>query len=242
VPLRLTPDYRLGVAGTSVSVSLCACQRRHRSRRPFGLHLPEKPSSDRVTRTNGFKIRCPAGEWQMAAEALRSIFLCSLTGLVAPPRDIGATPRGTRRYYPAIGGSFEGPRLRGEVLPDGGDWLLTRPDGVLEQDVRITLSRRSRNQTGQFRHACLSTVRAILDDPSIHIRPSLPAHCGCRGKEPYGFSHFGMVIIPPRVFDRQQILLTTRHDSVHKRLRFFADRAAKKWPLRGSLKPGVGCL
>ncbi len=27
-----------------------------------------------------------------------------------------------------------------------------------------------------------------------------------------------------------------------KRLRFFADRAAKKWPLRGSLKLGVGCL
>ena len=52
----------------------------------------------------------------MAAEALRSEFLCSLTGLVAPPRDIGTTPRGTRRFYPAIGGSFEGPRLRGEVL------------------------------------------------------------------------------------------------------------------------------
>ena len=75
----------------------------------------------------------------MAIEALRSEFLCILTGLVAPPRDIGATARGTRRYYPAIGGSFEGPRLRGEVLPDGGDWLLMRPDGVLEQDVRITL-------------------------------------------------------------------------------------------------------
>jgi hypothetical protein len=75
----------------------------------------------------------------MAAEALRSEFLCSFTGFVAPPRDIGATPRGTRRYYPVIRGSFEGPRLRGEVLPDGGDWLLMRPDGVLEQDVRITL-------------------------------------------------------------------------------------------------------
>jgi hypothetical protein len=75
----------------------------------------------------------------MAADALRSEFLCILTGLVAPQRDIGTTPRGTRRFYPAIGGSFEGPRLRGEVFPDGGDWLLLRPDGVLEQDVRITL-------------------------------------------------------------------------------------------------------
>ncbi len=75
----------------------------------------------------------------MAAQTLLSEFLCTLTGFVAPPRDVGTTPRGIRRYYPAIGGSFEGPRLRGEVLPDGGDWLLTRPDGVLEQDVRITL-------------------------------------------------------------------------------------------------------
>ena len=73
----------------------------------------------------------------MAVEALRSEF--SLTGLVAPPLEIGTTARGTRRYYPGIGGSFEGPRLRGEVLPDGGDWLLTRRDGVLEQDVRTTL-------------------------------------------------------------------------------------------------------
>jgi hypothetical protein len=30
--------------------------------------------------------------------------------------------------------------------------------------------------------------------------------------------------------------------SADKKLRFFADGAAKKWPLRGSLKPGVGCL
>jgi Protein of unknown function (DUF3237) len=76
---------------------------------------------------------------EMPQEMLNSEFLCTLSGLVAPPREIGATPRGTRRFFAAIGGSFEGPRLRGEVLPDGGDWLLMRPDGVLEQDVRITL-------------------------------------------------------------------------------------------------------
>jgi len=37
------------------------------------------------------------------------------------------------------GGDFEGPRLRGKVLPGGGDWLLLRSDGVLELDLRITL-------------------------------------------------------------------------------------------------------
>jgi hypothetical protein len=75
----------------------------------------------------------------MPVETLRSEFLFHLAGSVGEPRDIGATPRGTRRFYPVVSGSFEGPRLRGEVLPDGGDWLLLRPDGVLEQDVRLTL-------------------------------------------------------------------------------------------------------
>src|SRR5262245_57531444 len=37
------------------------------------------------------------------------------------------------------GGTFEGPRLRGKVLPGGADWTLLRPDGVLELDLRITL-------------------------------------------------------------------------------------------------------
>ena len=75
----------------------------------------------------------------MTAETLRSEFLCTLTGYVAAPRDIGATPRGTRRYYPAIGGSFEGPRLRGEVLPDGGDWLLSARMACWNRTFRITL-------------------------------------------------------------------------------------------------------
>jgi len=57
----------------------------------------------------------------------------------APPQFVGATPRGTRRTYPVTGGSFEGDRLRGRVLPGGGDWTLKRSDGVLELDLRITL-------------------------------------------------------------------------------------------------------
>ena len=41
---------------------------------------------------------------------------------------------------PLSGGDFEGPRLRGTVLPGGSaDWLLLRADGVLELDLRVTL-------------------------------------------------------------------------------------------------------
>src|SRR5439155_22919049 len=57
----------------------------------------------------------------------------------APAQKLGAVPHGIRSIIPVTGGHFEGPRLRGEVLSGGGDWLLLRDDGVLELDLRVTL-------------------------------------------------------------------------------------------------------
>ena len=48
-------------------------------------------------------------------------------------------PHGTRVTAPIASGHFEGPRLRGKVLPGGGDWTLLRGDGVLEFDLHMTL-------------------------------------------------------------------------------------------------------
>lgn len=56
-----------------------------------------------------------------------------------PPLDIGSGPFGQRVLFEAAGGSFEGPRLCGEVLAGGGDWALFRPDGAMLLDVRLTL-------------------------------------------------------------------------------------------------------
>ena len=64
----------------------------------------------------------------------------TLRVLVAAPQNLGAVPHGTRRTVPLNGGDFDGPRLRGTVLPGGSaDWLLLRADGVLEMDLRVTL-------------------------------------------------------------------------------------------------------
>ena len=41
--------------------------------------------------------------------------------------DLGKTPYGIRRIAEVSGGVFEGPKLRGTVLPAGGDWIITRP-------------------------------------------------------------------------------------------------------------------
>ena len=58
---------------------------------------------------------------------------------VATVLNIGAVPHGIRRTAPLAGGTFEGPRLRGTILPGSADWQLLRPDGVLEMDLRFTL-------------------------------------------------------------------------------------------------------
>lgn len=49
-----------------------------------------------------------------------------------PATDVGDTSRGHRRYIPIVGGTFEGPRMRGEILPMGWDWQLDRADGCTE--------------------------------------------------------------------------------------------------------------
>lgn len=57
----------------------------------------------------------------------------------AATQDVGAAPDGMRVTLPVTGGSFEGDRLRGKVLPGGADWTVKRSDGVMELDLRVTL-------------------------------------------------------------------------------------------------------
>ena len=45
--------------------------------------------------------------------------------------DHGPSPVGHRYRVPITGGTFEGPEIRGRVVPGGADWQLLRGDGVL---------------------------------------------------------------------------------------------------------------
>ena len=65
---------------------------------------------------------------------LKFEFLMDVALDVGPPQNLG-----TRRIVPVTGGTFEGPKLRGTALGGGGDWILVRPDGVSELNVRVTL-------------------------------------------------------------------------------------------------------
>ena len=65
--------------------------------------------------------------------------LMNMRAELAAPLDIGACPNGNRNVFNVTGGNFEGTRLRGKIVPGGGDWLLVDPNGVGRLDVRITL-------------------------------------------------------------------------------------------------------
>jgi Protein of unknown function (DUF3237) len=58
---------------------------------------------------------------------------------VAEIRSLGRTPLGERRVIPIVGGSFQGERLGGRVLPGGADWQTIGEDGAARLDARYTL-------------------------------------------------------------------------------------------------------
>jgi hypothetical protein len=46
--------------------------------------------------------------------------------------EVGKTGRGERRIIPITGGHFEGPQIKGELMPGGWDWQLTRAGGCTD--------------------------------------------------------------------------------------------------------------
>jgi hypothetical protein len=72
---------------------------------------------------------------------LKTELLCTLTAHVDWRQviDVGATPHGKRQIVYIRGGTFEGPKMKGVVLPGGGDWFVRRADQLVEVDVRCVL-------------------------------------------------------------------------------------------------------
>jgi hypothetical protein len=59
--------------------------------------------------------------------------------LYAPVINVGTGPSGTRYIYNAAEGTFDGPRIKGRILPGGGDMPLADADGTMRLDIRVTL-------------------------------------------------------------------------------------------------------
>jgi hypothetical protein len=53
--------------------------------------------------------------------------------------ELGATAKGVKKIVPILGGQFEGPGIKGIIMPGGYDWQLIRHDAVTEVEARYVL-------------------------------------------------------------------------------------------------------
>lgn len=79
---------------------------------------------------------------------------------------VGETPFGDRWSTHIASGSFEGPSLRGVVLPASGDWPLVSPSGAMRIDARLTL----RTDAGALVFASYRGVRAASPEVLARLR------------------------------------------------------------------------
>jgi hypothetical protein len=96
------------------------------------------------------------------SSAPRTEFLFEMALDIGERQELGTTSRGSRVIAPIVGGSFQGPKLKGTVLPGGADSILVRSSGVRELDVRLTL----KTEVG---HLIYITYRG-LDDTKDYFR------------------------------------------------------------------------
>lgn len=79
------------------------------------------------------------------------------------PIAVGIGPYGTRLISTAAGGTFEGARLSGKVLPNGGDWILVDGDDVWHTDVRLLLETDDGGRIYVQYHGLLTLSEKIRD-------------------------------------------------------------------------------
>ena len=58
---------------------------------------------------------------------------------LAPPVELGAVEGGRRRFIAITGGTVDGPLLKGEVLPGGGDWQTIASGGLTQVEAKYFL-------------------------------------------------------------------------------------------------------
>jgi hypothetical protein len=105
---------------------------------------------------------------------IRTAYLMTHTLSVAGMQPIGATPSGDRRVGLVAGGTFEGPKLKGTVLPGGADWIIGRPDGSTTLDVRLVLQTHDGAAIGMIYRGMRHGPAAVMNkiNAGHHVDPA----------------------------------------------------------------------
>ena len=109
-------------------------------------------------------------------------FAFEMRATVGSPQEVGQVRGGRRRIVPITGGTFEGPGIRGKVVPGGADWQTIQADGFSELDTRYTIQTDAGGlvyvQNAGMRHAAADVMQKLLAgqtvDPSLVYFRTVP--------------------------------------------------------------------
>ncbi|GEO01675.1 hypothetical protein NSE01_35070 [Novosphingobium sediminis] len=88
----------------------------------------------------------------------RPVLVYTAVALLEERVSHGKTPYGERFRIPIIGGTFEGPEIRGRIVPGGADWQLLRADGYLELLADYFMETDDKVQIKVFNRGLIQTV------------------------------------------------------------------------------------
>lgn len=93
-----------------------------------------------ATRAAGALVRSGAMDAAPIATAAPTLtYVGTITALVADPIELGPMPGGARRIIPILGGTVEGPELRGSILPGGADYQVLRSETTTHLEARYAI-------------------------------------------------------------------------------------------------------
>lgn len=110
----------------------------------FAATLTPAPRA-RTARVNPWSAFAPGldpdGETYFAAQAaeIRTELLFKAVIIVAGAIEMNSNVHGDSRLAPIVSGWFEGPMMKGAILPGSIDWQQIRSDNVMEIEARYTL-------------------------------------------------------------------------------------------------------
>jgi Protein of unknown function (DUF3237) len=113
----------------------------------------------------------PAAQSPRTPPAPGLVFAFELRVNVGAPVEVGQVPRGRRRIVSILGGTFEGPAIKGKVVAGGADWQIIRADGFSELDTRYTLETDKGQlvyvQNAGMRHAAPAVMEKLLKGETV---------------------------------------------------------------------------
>ena len=76
---------------------------------------------------------------RMSLDELRLAFAFEVRADIGPSEHVGSGAGDVLDFTPITGGTVDGPRLRGVLVPGGGDWSIRRGPTVYELDARYLI-------------------------------------------------------------------------------------------------------